>query len=68
MIGFSSFLIAPHAGEGRLDFVFEAGDQVAVALDKALLRFDFGDDGALGVEGREGDSKLSNLLIIQCLP
>ncbi|OGS90063.1 MAG: hypothetical protein A2061_09760 [Gallionellales bacterium GWA2_59_43] len=42
---------APDAGEGGLDFLLDAGDQLAVGGDQRLLGFDLGDDGLLGGEG-----------------
>ena len=41
--------LAPHAGQRGLDFLLEAGDQFAVAVDERLLGFDFGDDGLLSI-------------------
>ena len=48
-------IFAPDAGEGGLDLLLEAGDQVAVGSDQRLLGFDLGDDGLLCGEGWEGE-------------
>ncbi len=48
------FVLPPDAGEGGLDLLLHAGDQLAVGVDQRLLGFDLGDDGALGFEGRKG--------------
>ncbi len=47
--------VAPHSRQRGLDFLLESGDQFAVAVDKRLLGFDFGDDGLLGGEGWNWD-------------
>ena len=39
------FLLAPDAGEGGLDLLLEAGDELAVGVDKGLFGLDLGDDG-----------------------
>ena len=53
--------LPPHAGEGGLDLLLEAGDQFAVGGDQRLLGFDLRDDGPLRGEGREGDGVCQNL-------
>lgn len=47
-------LFSPDAGEGGLDFGFEAGDEFAVGVNEGLFGFDFGDDGLLFGEWWEG--------------
>lgn len=48
----------PNPIDGGFDLGLEAGDQFAIGIDQRLLGFDFGNDGALGGERREGDSEL----------
>ena len=50
--------LAPNAGQRGLDFLLEAGDQFAVAVDEHLLGFDFADYGLLRGEGWEGNLRL----------
>lgn len=51
---------APHAGEGGLDLLLEAGDQFAVGGDQRLLSFDLGDDGFAGWRGRIAETSRWN--------
>ena len=48
-------LFPPDAGNGGLDLVLEAGDQLAVGGDQRLLGFDLRHDRLLRGEGWEGD-------------
>ena len=47
-------LLGPDAADCVIYLLLEAGDQLAVGVDKGLLGLDLGDDGLLGFEGWEG--------------
>ena len=55
-------IFTPNASERGLNFFLEARNQFAVGGDQCLLGFDFGDDGLLGGEGREGELNLAEIL------
>ena len=45
--------LGPDAGDGGLDFLFEALDQFAIGGDEGLLGFHLGDDVLLNFERRK---------------
>ena len=49
----------PDPVDGGFDLGLKTRDQLPVGIDQRLLGFDFGDDGALGFEVGNGDSKFA---------
>ena len=60
-----SLRFPPHAGEGGLDLLLEAGDQFAVGGDEELLGFDLGDDGLLLRDWRQINLDAVSILTIK---
>ena len=56
-------VLAPDTGEGGLNFLLEAGNQLPVGGDQRLLGFYLSDDGLLRGESRWQEGRDSNPLL-----